>query len=161
VTTIARSPSNRISAGGYLGAKNRPWSNWLIEKLTGLNKYVQYVHTKIMLIDPLSDDPLIISGSANFSEPSTTANDENMLLIRGDTRVADIYLGEFMRLFTHFRFRGVTKTPHDQQAPGPDNPQPRRRSMRYLRDDDSWARRFYVKDAPRTKERELFRAPPQ
>jgi phosphatidylserine/phosphatidylglycerophosphate/cardiolipin synthase-like enzyme len=159
VKTIARNPSNEVAAGAYLGAKNRSWSNWLVEKLTGLNKRVQYVHTKIMLVDPLSDDPIVITGSANFSEPSTTANDENMLLIRGDTRVADIYLGEFMRLFTHFRFRGVTKTPHDRLAPGPGVTTPRR-GKRYLRDDDSWARRFYVKNAPRTKERELFRAPP-
>ena len=28
-----------------------------------------------------------------------------MLIIRGDTRVADIYLGEFMRLYSHFAFR--------------------------------------------------------
>lgn len=32
-------------------------------------------------------------------------NDENMLVIRGDTRVADIYLTEFMRIFSHHRFR--------------------------------------------------------
>jgi phosphatidylserine/phosphatidylglycerophosphate/cardiolipin synthase-like enzyme len=159
VKTIARSPSNMITAGGYLGERNRPWSNWLIENLTGLNKHVQYVHTKIMLIDPLSDDPIVITGSANFSDPSTTANDENMLLIRGDTRVADIYLGEFMRLFTHFRFRGVTKTPHHARAPGPDNRASDHAGKRYLRDSDSWAKRFYVKNSPRAKERELFRAP--
>jgi hypothetical protein len=28
-----------------------------------------------------------------------------MLVIRGDTRVADIYLGEFMRLYSHYAFR--------------------------------------------------------
>jgi len=32
---------------------------------------------------------------------SVTDNDENMLLIRGDTRVADIFFGEFMRVFAH------------------------------------------------------------
>ena len=99
VTTIARSPSNRITAGGYFGPAGSPFSNWMHEALTGLNTYVQYVHTKIMLIDPLGDDPIVITGSANFSEASTTSNDENMLVIRGDTRIADIYLGEFMRLF--------------------------------------------------------------
>ena len=36
---------------------------------------------------------------------STEDNDENMLIIRGDKRVADIYLGEFMRLYRHFAFR--------------------------------------------------------
>jgi phosphatidylserine/phosphatidylglycerophosphate/cardiolipin synthase-like enzyme len=161
VTTIARNPSNEVTAGGYLGEKNRPWSNWLIEHLTELNPHVQYVHTKFMLLNPLGDDPVVIIGSANFSEPSTTDNDENMLVIRGDPRVADIYLGEFMRLFTHFRFRGKTRAPNHQPAPGPANPTPAKPGKLYLRDDDSWARRFYVKGSPREKERLLFRAPPQ
>ncbi|HWN97254.1 MAG TPA: hypothetical protein VNT99_19640, partial [Methylomirabilota bacterium] len=34
-------------------------------------------------------------------------NDENMLLIRGDTRVADIYMTEFDRIFRHFYFRNI------------------------------------------------------
>jgi phosphatidylserine/phosphatidylglycerophosphate/cardiolipin synthase-like enzyme len=66
-----------------------------------------FVHTKVLLIDPLSDDPLVCSGSANFSDNSLTENDENMLLIRGNTRVADIYLTEFDRIFRHFYFRNV------------------------------------------------------
>jgi phosphatidylserine/phosphatidylglycerophosphate/cardiolipin synthase-like enzyme len=69
--------------------------------------FVFFVHTKFLLIDPLSDDPLVCSGSANFSPPSLTANDENMLLIRGNTRVADIYMTEFDRVFRHFYFRDI------------------------------------------------------
>jgi hypothetical protein len=47
--------------------------------------------------------------SANWSEASVTDNDENMLVVRGDKRVADIYFGEFMRLFAHHRFRESVK----------------------------------------------------
>lgn len=68
---------------------------------------VHWVHTKIMLVDPLSRSPITVTGSANFSQASTDTNNENMLLIRGDTRVADIYLGEFMRLYSHYAFREV------------------------------------------------------
>jgi phosphatidylserine/phosphatidylglycerophosphate/cardiolipin synthase-like enzyme len=69
--------------------------------------FVFFVHTKFLLIDPLSDDPLVCSGSANFSSGSLLQNDENMLLIRGDTRVADIYMTEFDRIFRHFYFRDI------------------------------------------------------
>jgi phosphatidylserine/phosphatidylglycerophosphate/cardiolipin synthase-like enzyme len=155
VTTINRNPSNRVVSGGYLG--HGGWRQWLEEALTDLNKHVRYVHTKYMLIDPLGADPIVISGSANFSEASTTENDENMLVIRGDTRVADIYLGEFMRLFTHFRFRGKTNTRETQPIPSRDTPGPPAGKKLYLRDSDAWARRFYVKDSPREKERLLFR----
>jgi len=77
---------------------------WLKED-KGIGKYVNWIHTKFMLIDPLGSKPVTMTGSANFSEASVNTNDENMILIRGDTRVADIYFGEFMRLFAHHRFR--------------------------------------------------------
>jgi phosphatidylserine/phosphatidylglycerophosphate/cardiolipin synthase-like enzyme len=72
-----------------------------------LNQHVTYIHSKFLLMDPLGDDPIVVTGSANFSEASTTGNDENMLIIRGDRRVADIYFTEFNRLFNHYYFRAV------------------------------------------------------
>jgi phosphatidylserine/phosphatidylglycerophosphate/cardiolipin synthase-like enzyme len=80
------------------------FDRWLAER-GGLTNNVEWVHTKFMLVDPLSSAPTVITGSANFSEPSTNSNNENMLVIRGDTRVADIYLGEFMRVYAHYAFR--------------------------------------------------------
>ncbi|HKG47197.1 MAG TPA: hypothetical protein VKB02_10745 [Pyrinomonadaceae bacterium] len=41
---------------------------------------------------------------------STNDNDENMLIIRGDKRVADIYFTEFNRLFNHYYFRSVVES---------------------------------------------------
>jgi phosphatidylserine/phosphatidylglycerophosphate/cardiolipin synthase-like enzyme len=46
-----------------------------------------------------------VTGSANFSLSSINANDENFVVIKGSKRVADIYFGEFMRIFAHYRFR--------------------------------------------------------
>jgi hypothetical protein len=57
-----------------------------------------------MLVDPLSDNPIVVTGSVSFSDASTRTNDENMLIIKGNTRVADIYLGEYMRLYSHYAF---------------------------------------------------------
>lgn len=100
---------------GIGGAKVAPIPNsgldkWFVnEELSRpTNKgHVFFVHAKILLIDPLSDDPLVCSGSANFSKNSLISNDENMLLIRGDTRVADIYMTELDRIFRHFRARDI------------------------------------------------------
>jgi phosphatidylserine/phosphatidylglycerophosphate/cardiolipin synthase-like enzyme len=81
------------------------FDRWLAESDSGLNSNVKYVHNKFMLIDPLSSSPVVVAGSANFSDASSDTNDENMLVIRDNTRVADIYLGEFMRLYAHHAFR--------------------------------------------------------
>ncbi|MGH8615056.1 MAG: phospholipase D-like domain-containing protein, partial [Gammaproteobacteria bacterium] len=83
--------------------------NFLGERLTGFNRNL-YIHDKFMLVDPLRDDPIVVTGTANFSKPSQNVNDENMLVIRGNKRVADIYFGEFMRIFDHLYSRYVVST---------------------------------------------------
>ncbi|HSB09991.1 MAG TPA: phospholipase D-like domain-containing protein [Blastocatellia bacterium] len=90
------------------GAKLEPgdMENFIGESLTGFNKNL-YIHDKFMLVDPLGDDPVVVTGSANFSRPSQSANDENMIVIRGNQRVADIYFGEFMRIFDHLYSRYI------------------------------------------------------
>jgi phosphatidylserine/phosphatidylglycerophosphate/cardiolipin synthase-like enzyme len=80
-------------------------SRWAKEQLTGFNGFVPYLHTKVLLIDPMSAAPTVISGSANFSPASTNSNDENMLVIPSDTEVADVYFTEFARIFNHFYAR--------------------------------------------------------
>ena len=136
---------NRISIGNVL--EENKFEHWLAEMLTGFNRHVRYIHTKYMLIDPLSDDPLIITGSANFSNASTKNNDENMLVIRGDTRVADLYLTEFMRLFMHFYFRTIVN------GIGPADSDP---EAGFLKNDDRWLSPYYQKDSFKCKERLYF-----
>lgn len=121
--------ANLFAIGSRLTGQR--FDRWLRETLSGLNSHVNYIHNKFMLIDPLSDDPLVIGGSANFSEASTTKNDENMLIVRGNRRVADIYLGEFMRLYAHHAFREVVER---RQAANP--------QLKHLRLDDWWRAHF-------------------
>ena len=64
--------------------------------------FVFFIHTKFLLIDPLSDDPLICS-VGEFSSTHSCGT-RSMLLVRGDTRVADIYLTEFVESFATFTF---------------------------------------------------------
>jgi phosphatidylserine/phosphatidylglycerophosphate/cardiolipin synthase-like enzyme len=95
--------------GSYL---KDPFHQWVRETSTGahgldLNTHVMYIHSKFLLQDPLGRDPIIVTGSANFSKDSILENDENMVVIRGDLRAADIYFTEFNRLFQHYYFRSV------------------------------------------------------
>ncbi|HQR71324.1 MAG TPA: hypothetical protein PLE54_12010 [Burkholderiaceae bacterium] len=82
--------------------------NFRPEALTGFNRN-QYIHDKFLLVDPLGADPVVVTGTANFSHASQKSNDENMLAFRGNTRVADIYFGEFMRIFDHLYSRYVVR----------------------------------------------------
>jgi phosphatidylserine/phosphatidylglycerophosphate/cardiolipin synthase-like enzyme len=96
-----------------------PLAQWVRETSTralGFNKHVAYMHCKFLLHDPLGADPVVVSGSANFSDDSTTENDENMVVIRADRRVADIYFTEFNRLWNHYYFRSVVARTHERQG---------------------------------------------
>ncbi|MFT3894001.1 MAG: phospholipase D-like domain-containing protein [Anaerolineales bacterium] len=105
-----------IAVGAKLEKGELP--NFNEETLTGFNRNL-YIHDKFMLVDPLSDDPIVVTGSANFSGNSQSANDENMVVIRGNTRVSDIYFGEFMRIFDHLYCRYLANM---IQGTGKNNP---------------------------------------
>ena len=108
-----------------------------------------------MLIDPLSDDSLVCSGSANFSDNSLTQNDENMLLIRGNKRVADIYLTEFDRIFRHFYFRDVA---NEIELRGKDA------EGAFLDESDegkkNWTNTYFFDGAFKTRRRKMFFSSP-
>ncbi len=112
-----QSIGNTVIAPGAILAKG-DLANFAAEKLTGFN-HNNYIHDKFLLIDPLGRDPVVITGSANFSSNSQTANDENMLIIRANQRVADIYFGEFMRVFDHLYARYLVKKLKEENVHDP------------------------------------------
>jgi len=132
------------------------WGQWLNEIHTGYNgSNCLYIHTKFMLIDPLGPEPMVITGSANFSKPSTSGNDENMLIIpcsneEGKTRVQDIYLGEFFRLFDHWYFRylhSIDTSSKTEQA-----------KKRFLKSKPAdWVTRYFDGKSDQYKRREIFK----
>lgn len=142
--------SNQIAIGGGLPSDlANGYMRWLKEtQKTGFTKNVHYVHDKFMLVDPLSPDPIVVSGSANFSLNSTTGNDENMLVIRGDKRVADIYVGEFVRLWRHYYFRDVMRRLGTKGA-----------KKSWLAPDDTWSADFYNPLSRKRFEQQVFAEP--
>lgn len=125
---------------------------FLSEELTGLNSN-RYIHDKFMLVDPLGLDPVVVTGSANFSHASQVSNDENMLVIRGDQRVADIYFGEFMRLFDHLYARYLAKLLRAKGGGGATQD-----GKGWLAPDARWVK-AHVGEGPKSRRRRYFHGP--
>lgn len=143
---ITRDRDVLFAAGGYL--EEGALTNFLKERDNPLNSN-DYIHDKFLLVDPLSDDPLVVTGSANFSQPSQRTNDENMLAIRGDTRVADIYFGEFMRIFDHHYARYLVKKLTESGKHDPD--------AGYLKENpEEWTRSHFDEHSYKSKRRRYF-----
>ena len=62
--------------------------------------------------------PWVISGSHNLSKAASDGNDENFLILRGDTDAADCYGCELMRIYDHYRFRWYVKTHKTDESRG-------------------------------------------
>jgi phosphatidylserine/phosphatidylglycerophosphate/cardiolipin synthase-like enzyme len=153
---LGKNSYNVVAVGGFLSGDvlhEYLMDRWREECSNYLSPMVRYTHTKFMLVDPLGEKPLVISGSANFSDASTTTNDENMLVILGDKRVADIYLGEFMRLWQHYRFRSIVNANADEKEFG----NGKEYKPNYLCEDSSWLVNFFKQGDIKCKRRETFR----
>jgi phosphatidylserine/phosphatidylglycerophosphate/cardiolipin synthase-like enzyme len=138
-----------FASGGYLA--EGALANFLQERSNPLNSN-RYIHDKFMLVDPLSDDPLVVTGSANFSKPSQRTNDENMLVIRGSKRVADIYFGEFMRVFDHHYARDIVRVLSDEGHSDPE--------AGYLKEKTAdWLPSHFKSTSYKSKRRKYFTSP--
>lgn len=148
-------PDVRLSTGSHLTGPEL--EQWAAERLTGFNGHVRYIHTKVVLVDPLGLTPTVLTGSANYSTASTTGNEENTLVIhagrdaasrRAVRRVADIYLTEYHRLFMHHVFRALA----GRVAVNTGEPE----WTGHLDETDGWWRRYYAPGSWRERQRHLF-----
>jgi phosphatidylserine/phosphatidylglycerophosphate/cardiolipin synthase-like enzyme len=128
---------------GFLAEKTRQPSGILI-------------HTKLVVVNFTSDAPIVISGSHNLSAAASGQNDENYLVIRGDTNVADCYGVELMRLYDHYRYRwlldpdNTDPRPNDPCGPRPPNT---------LCPDNRWTTNYFNEGTLEAADRERFGIP--
>jgi phosphatidylserine/phosphatidylglycerophosphate/cardiolipin synthase-like enzyme len=103
---------------------------WVKEGLRG-QKGNLLVHTKVIVVNFTGPSPMVISGSHNLSVPASNGNDENYLIMRGDTDLADRYGLEVLRFYEHYRFRYYAK-------------KLKLKEVKPLTLDDSWADDYYT-----------------
>ena len=67
------------------------------------------IHNKIVVIDPFSDDCVVVTGSHNLGYRASHNNDENMLIIRGHRGLAEAYACHVLDLYDHYAWRFLLK----------------------------------------------------
>lgn len=66
-------------------------------------------HSKMIVIDPLSDNCVVITGSHNFSKAASEQNDENFVVVRGNRALAEAYSVACLSTYAHYRWRAYVK----------------------------------------------------
>jgi phosphatidylserine/phosphatidylglycerophosphate/cardiolipin synthase-like enzyme len=141
-------PSNTLAVATTLSSPLHDFQGKLLEGKEGFLHAGIHIHSKIILADPFGSDPILVTGSANYSTNSTSKNDSNSLLIRGDFAVSDIYATEFMRMFEHYHFRA------SEAARAKDKKN--KKKPLALSEDDSWADPYYVAGSLKELDRRMF-----
>ena len=65
------------------------------------------VHSKVIVLDANGKNPVVITGSHNFSGSASSKNDENLVIVRGNAALAKAYAVEVQSVFDHYNFRAV------------------------------------------------------
>ena len=75
------------------------------------------LHSKTMIIDVYGEEPVVVTGSFNWSSSATVSNDEYMLIMRGE-RVAKEFDDYFERLWAGARHIGEDRLSDGDLSPG-------------------------------------------
>jgi phosphatidylserine/phosphatidylglycerophosphate/cardiolipin synthase-like enzyme len=79
-------------------------------------------HDKIVVIDPFADDCVVVTGSHNLGYQASYNNDENLLMIKGNKKLAMAYATHVLDVYDHFSWRwtinhGTTADAHLKTKP--------------------------------------------
>ncbi len=108
------------------------------------------VHSKVIVIDPLGDHPVVMTGSHNMGVKAATINDDNLIIIEGDQDLAVAYALNVMSVFNHFWWRHNMASPAKKKAaraaathPAGFSAAPTAAEWTGLQTTDAWQTKFY------------------
>jgi phosphatidylserine/phosphatidylglycerophosphate/cardiolipin synthase-like enzyme len=88
------------------------------------------VHSKVVLVDPFSEHPVLLTGSHNLGPKASGKNDENLLIIRDAPGLAAAYATNIMAIYNQYRWRFRRQV------------QPKDKRWNGLEDDDAWQKGY-------------------
>jgi phosphatidylserine/phosphatidylglycerophosphate/cardiolipin synthase-like enzyme len=92
------------------------------------------IHDKIVVIDPFRDQCCVITGSHNLGFKASYSNDENLLVLQGNRKVAEAYAAHVLDVVNHYNWR--YKLVRDAKAG-------KKSSFTDLADNDKWQDKYF------------------
>jgi PLD-like domain len=87
--------------------------NWQTEVM---NQGV-HVHSKVLVIDPFGNKPVVITGSHNLGHKASSKNDDNMVIVEGNAPLAAAYAINIIAIYQAYRWNTyVTAHAKDPQV---------------------------------------------
>jgi phosphatidylserine/phosphatidylglycerophosphate/cardiolipin synthase-like enzyme len=116
-------------------AVNTQLAYWMPELRKKASAFAM-VHSKVIIVDPFSTHPVVMTGSHNMGPKASRTNDENFLIIENHPTLAAAYASNIMAIYNQYRWRfRMTQDPAAAAA------------FTGTKDNDSW-QHFYFQGFP-------------
>jgi hypothetical protein len=63
-----------------------------------------HVHSKVIVIDPFGNKPVVMTGSHNLGHKASTANDDNLMIVEGNAPLAAAYAANIIAIYQTYRW---------------------------------------------------------
>jgi phosphatidylserine/phosphatidylglycerophosphate/cardiolipin synthase-like enzyme len=108
------------------------FANWMPEML-GQSSVM--IHSKVVIIDPFGDKPVVMTGSHNLGPKASAKNDDNLVIIEGNSALAQAFAVNIIAIFQEYRWRHYVSQ-HATDA----------KAWHGLQDDDQWQTGYLTND---------------
>jgi phosphatidylserine/phosphatidylglycerophosphate/cardiolipin synthase-like enzyme len=93
-------------------------ADWWQREIKNSGKFMIAVHSKVIVLDPAGKNPVVMTGSHNFSDRASTKNDDNLVIIRGDSQLALTYAARIVSIYGQYRWQAWRNTAEGQEDKG-------------------------------------------
>ncbi|MBV9559384.1 MAG: hypothetical protein JOY90_02815 [Bradyrhizobium sp.] len=91
------------------------------------------IHDKIVVVDPFSDNCVVVTGSHNDGYAASYNNDENMAIIHNHRAIAEAYAAHCLDVYDHYAWRYWLSTEQEK-------------AWHFLATDDNWQNSYFTPD---------------
>jgi phosphatidylserine/phosphatidylglycerophosphate/cardiolipin synthase-like enzyme len=63
-----------------------------------------HVHSKCIVLDPFGDNPVVMTGSHNLGYKASSANDDNLMIVEGNAKLAASYAANIIAIYQQYRW---------------------------------------------------------
>lgn len=98
------------------------------------------IHSKVIVLDPFGDHPVVMTGSHNLGQKASRSNDDNLLIVQDQPGFAREFAVYIMNIYDHYRWRYELGLRAKASAGGAPSPQ----AWSGLIPNDSWQSPAYL-----------------
>jgi phosphatidylserine/phosphatidylglycerophosphate/cardiolipin synthase-like enzyme len=68
-----------------------------------------HIHSKVIVLDPFGDHPVVMTGSHNLGFKASTKNDDNLMIVEGNAPLAAAYAANIIAIYQSYRWNAYVE----------------------------------------------------